>query len=84
MPYTVVCNCQNSLNGMLKLKFIRFPVFRLCLRKRERGGKRRGERGQEKEDNHKTQTELVNAIHAGVFKGGVKRAGTVLRNVHGF
>lgn len=54
---------------MLKLKFVRFPVFRLCLRKRERGGKRRGERGQEKEDNHKTQTELVDAIHIKVFKG---------------
>lgn len=35
-------------------------------------GRREGERGQEKEDNHKTQTELVNAIHIEVLKGGVK------------
>lgn len=47
-------------------------------------GRGRGERGQEKEDNHKTQTELVNAIHIEVFKSRVKRASTVLRNVHRF
>lgn len=35
-------------------------------------GRGEGERGQEKKDNHKTQTELVNAIRIEVFKGGVK------------
>lgn len=47
-------------------------------------GRGEGERGQQEEDNHKTQTELVNAIHIEVFKGEVKRAGTVLRNVYRF
>lgn len=72
MPYTVVCNCQYSLNGMLKLNSYVSLSLDYASGRGRGVGRGEGKRGQEKEDNHKTQTELVDAIHIKVFKGGVK------------
>lgn len=58
--------CQNSLNGMLK--FVHVPVCRFPSKRGKGVGRGEGKRGQEKEDNHKIQTKLVNTIQIEVFR----------------
>lgn len=53
------------------LKCVHFPVSKLCLRKREKGGRREEERGQEQED---IKYKPVNAMHTEALKGGAKRS----------